>query len=73
MGKCALPQQNAGVFHGLWSKLNVSHETNVGRFKAFYGSEPIVYALIYEDLQFTDNPILSIVLRRQQIGSLPLS
>jgi hypothetical protein len=30
--------------------------TNVRRFKSFYGSDPVVYAQIFEDLQTTEFP-----------------
>ena len=36
--------------------LNVSRRTNVDRFKSHYGSDPVVYAQIWEDLQFTTIP-----------------
>jgi hypothetical protein len=34
---------------------NVKRETNVGRFRTHYGSDPVVYAQIWEDLQTTEN------------------
>jgi hypothetical protein len=36
--------------------LNVSRTTNVDRFKSHYGSDPAMYAQIWEDLQFTTIP-----------------
>ena len=36
--------------------LSVSRRTNVDRFKSHYGSDPVVYAQIWEDLQFTTIP-----------------
>lgn len=36
--------------------LNVTRRTNVERFKSHYGSDPVVYAQIWEDLQFTTIP-----------------
>jgi hypothetical protein len=33
-----------------------SHSLNVSRFKSFYGSHPIVYAQLWEDLQTTAIP-----------------
>jgi hypothetical protein len=33
-----------------------SHELNESRFKSFYGSKPIVYAQLWEDLQTTAIP-----------------
>ena len=38
----------------------VDPKTNLRRFKAYYGSAPIVYAQIWEDLQTTDIPEASI-------------
>jgi hypothetical protein len=35
---------------------NVKRVTNIGRFKTHYGSDPLVYAQIWEDLQMTNNP-----------------
>jgi hypothetical protein len=35
---------------------NVKRERNIERFKTHFGSDPIVYAQIWEDLQMTDNP-----------------
>jgi hypothetical protein len=35
---------------------NVKRVTNVGRFKTHYGSDHLVYAQIWEDLQTTNNP-----------------
>jgi hypothetical protein len=33
---------------------NVSRDTNLKRFRSHYGSNPIVYAQIWEDLQTTE-------------------
>jgi hypothetical protein len=33
----------------------VARATNVGRFKTYYGSDPVVYAAIWEDLNTTEN------------------
>jgi hypothetical protein len=38
----------------------VKHETNMERFRSFYGSDPVVYAKILDDLIFTDIPAASI-------------
>jgi hypothetical protein len=35
---------------------NVKRATNLGRFCSHYGSNPIVYAEIWQDLQTTDVP-----------------
>ena len=35
---------------------NVQRKTNVERFKDHFGSDPVVYAQIWEDLQMTENP-----------------
>jgi hypothetical protein len=34
----------------------VIRENNVNRFKEFYGSDPVVYAQMWEDLQMTEIP-----------------
>jgi hypothetical protein len=35
---------------------SVNLTTSKARFRAFYGSNPIVYAVILHDIQTTDNP-----------------
>jgi hypothetical protein len=37
-------------------QVKVSKATNLGRFRAHYGSNPVVYAQIWEDLQITEIP-----------------
>jgi hypothetical protein len=39
---------------------NVRRETNVQRFRTNYGSDPVVYAAIWEDLQTSENVDLRI-------------
>jgi hypothetical protein len=37
-------------------KQNVKTKTNICCFKTHFGSHPVVYAQIWEDLQMTENP-----------------
>lgn len=49
---------------------NVARETNLERFKALYGSNPCVYAQIWEDLQNTNNPEARIDATNKRIVNL---
>jgi hypothetical protein len=46
---------------------NVGLKTNLERFKSFYGSHPVVYSIILEDLQVTDNPAARIILDKRTL------
>jgi hypothetical protein len=39
--------------HGFDRRLKVSRSLKMSRFKSLYGSDPVVYAQIWEDLQTT--------------------
>ena len=49
-----------GLRHGGFKKCRQS-DANLRRFKSFYGSHPVVYAQIFEDLQTTDIPEARII------------
>jgi hypothetical protein len=54
-------------------QIRVNREQNVSRFKSHYGSEPIVYAQIWEDLQTTTNLEACIDMKKADIDSFLLA